>query len=239
MNPAGHVVLITGGATGIGFALARKFSFAGNRVIIVGRSEHNLRSAACALPGVSTCVADISIASDRNRLVAEFTDISVLVNNAGIQNLSHFPYSTPADIEYELNVNFLAPVLLCHEFLPGLLQRESAAIVNISSVLAQVPKQSAPIYCATKAALHNFSKTLRWQLQDTNVKVFDVLPPLVDTAMTAGRGRAKISPERLAGEFWKNFLRDRLEMHIGLTKLIILLHRLAPEIIERFVKSAP
>lgn len=239
MNPAGHVVLITGGASGIGFALAQQFSSAGNRVIIVGRSEHKLRSAACALPGVIACAADISIASDRNRLVSEFTDISVLVNNAGIQNLSHFPDSTPADIEYELNVNFLAPVLLCHGFLPGLLEQESAAIVNVTSVLAQVPKKSAPIYCATKAALHNFSKTLRWQLQETNVKVFDVLPSLVDTTMTAGRGRAKISPERLAGEFWKNFLRDRFEMRIGLTRFIILLHRLAPGFVERLVKSAP
>ncbi len=200
MNPSGHTVLITGGATGIGFALAKKFQAAGNRVIVVGRSEQKLAAATAALPGISTCAADVTSAADRARLLGTYLDISILINNAGIQYLVPVLESTPHDIKHELDVNFLSPVLLCRAFLPLLLQRESAAIVNVSSGLALVPKQTASIYCVSKAALHSFSKTLRWQLEGTGVKVFEVLPPVVDTAMTAGRGRAKISPDRLAEE---------------------------------------
>ena len=121
-------------------------------------------------------------------------------------------------------------------FLPGLLTRPAAAVVNVSSGLALVPKQTASVYCASKAGLHSFSKTLRWQLEGTSVRVFDVLPSVVDTAMTAGRGRAKISPERLAEEFWKGFSNDRFEMRIGLVKLFAQLHRIAPSLVERLIR---
>lgn len=237
MKHTGHVVLITGGATGIGFALAKKFHAAGNRVIIVGRSREKLAAAVGALPGISTCAADVSCVEDCERLVSTYSDISILINNAGIQNIMTILDSTPHDIEHELTVNFLAPVLLCRAFLPHLLQREEAAIINVTSGLALVPKQTAAMYCASKAALHSFSKTLRWQLEGTRVKVFEVLPPLVDTAMTAGRGRAKISPDRLSEEFWLGWLRDGFEMRIGLVKLFGFLHRLAPPIVERLVRA--
>lgn len=237
MNPADHTVLITGGATGIGFAIAKKFHASGNRVIVVGRSEQKLAVAAAALPGISTCSADVSSVADRARLVDTYPDVSILINNAGLQNIVPILDSTPQDIEHELVVNFLSPVLLCRTFLPLLLQRESAAIVNVSSGLAIVPKQTASIYCASKAALHSFSKTLRWQLEGTSVKVFEVLPSVVDTAMTEGRGRAKISPDRLAEEFWRGFQRDRFEMRIGLVKLFAVLHRVAPSVVERLVRT--
>jgi uncharacterized oxidoreductase len=236
MNPLGHTVLITGGATGIGFAIAKRFHAAGNRVIVVGRREDKLAAAAAALPGISTCAADVSSTADRERLIATYSDVSILVNNAGIQNIAPILESTPRDIEHELDVNFLTPVLLCRAFLPLLLQRESAAIINVSSGLALVPKQAASIYCASKAALHSFSKTLRWQLEGTAVKVFEVLPSVVDTAMTAGRGRVKISPDRLAEEFWRGFQRDRFEMRIGLVRLFAMLHRIAPSVVEKLVR---
>ena len=236
MKPSGHTVLITGGATGIGFAIAKKFHAAGNRIVIVGRREDKLAAAAAVLPGVRTCVADVSSAVDRERLVSAYADISILVNNAGIQNIVPILESSPHDIEHEIDVNFLSPVLICRVFLPLLLQREAAAIVNVTSGLALVPKQTASIYCASKAALHSFSKTLRWQLEGTQVRVFEVLPSVVDTAMTAGRGRAKISADTLAEEFWNGFQRDRFEMRIGLVKLFAFLHRLAPSIVEKLVR---
>lgn len=236
MDPSDHTVLITGGATGIGFALAKKFHASGSRVIVVGRSPDKLAAAAAALPGIATCAADVSSVADRERLLATYSDVSILINNAGIQTIVPILGSTPHDIAYELDVNFLSPVLLCRAFLPLLLQRESAAIVNVSSGLALVPKETAAIYCASKAALHSFSKCLRWQLEGTRVKVFEVLPPLVDTAMTAGRGRAKISPDRLAEEFWRGLRRDRYEMRIGLVKLFALAHRLTPSLVERLVR---
>lgn len=236
MHTSQQVVLITGGATGIGFAIAEKFQTAGNRVIIVGRSESALAQAALTLPGITTSVADISRATDRARLAHEFPDTTVLVNNAGMQLNRPVAESSPQEIEYELQVNFLAPVLLVREFLPLLLQRESAAIVNITSGLALVPKQSAAMYCAAKAALHSFSKTLRWQLEGSNVKVFEVMPPLVATAMTAGRGKGKITPAQLAKEFWGDFQADHYEMLIGKTKLLAIINRLAPAIAERILR---
>lgn len=236
MNHTQHTILITGGATGIGFALAEKFHSAGNRVIIVGRSESTLSKATNALPGTVACVADISVAQDRERLVTQFPDVSVLVNNAGIQVNTPIAESTPKDIEHELNVNFLAPVLLSRAFLPLLIQRPSAAIVNVSSGLALVPKQVAAIYCASKAALHSFSKTLRWQLEGTSVRVFEVLPPLVETAMTAGRGKGKITPAQLADEFWEGFKADRFEMLIGKTKLLAFVNRLAPVVAAKIMR---
>lgn len=236
MKPTGHVVLVTGGATGIGFALAEKFHAAGNRVIIVGRTESTLSKAAAALPGVISGVADISVASDRARLVSEFPEVTVLVNNAGIQINTPILELTPEDIEHEHNVNFLAQVLLCRAFLPNLVQCESAAIVNVTSGLALVPKQVAAMYCASKAALHSFSKTLRWQLEDTSVRVFEVLPPLVDTAMTTGRGKGKITPAQVAEEFWMGFKHDRFEMLIGKTKLLALVNRFAPPVAEKILR---
>ena len=236
MKPTGHIVLVTGGATGIGLALAEKFHTAGNRVIIVGRTESTLSKAAAALPGAITRVADISTALDRTRLASEFPEVSVLVNNAGIQTNTPILELAPEDIEYEHNVNFLAQVLLCRAFLPHLVQHESAAIVNVTSGLALVPKQVAAMYCASKAALHSFSKTLRWQLEGSSVRVFEVLPPLVDTAMTTGRGKGKISPAELAHEFWKGFQSDKFEMLIGKTKLLYFINRLVPSVAEKIMR---
>ncbi len=236
MEHTGHHVLITGGATGIGFALVKQFYASGNRVTVVGRSEHKLAEAAAALPGINTRAVDVSSVADREQLVTMYPDVSILINNAGIQNIVPILESTPHNIEYELDVNFLAPVLLCRTFLPLLLRREAAAIINVSSGLALVPKQTAAMYCASKAALHSFTKALRWQLEGTSVKVFEVLPPIVYTGMTAGRGRAKISPDWLAEEFLRGFQRDRYEMRIGLVKVFVLLNRLAPSIVERLVR---
>lgn len=160
-----------------------------------------------------------------------------MINDAGIQNIVPVLESTTHDIEYELDVNVLAPVRLSRTFLPLLLRRKAAAIVNVPSGLALVPKQTAAMYCASKAALHNFTKALRWQLEGTSVKVFEVLPPIVDTAMTAGRGRAKLSPDRLAEEFWAGWQQDRFEMRIGLVKQFALLYRLAPSVVERLVRT--
>lgn len=236
MNPTDHRVLITGGASGIGLALAEKFHAAGNQVILVGRSETTLAKAAAALPGAQTCVADVAIPEHRQRLLEQFGDITVLVNNAGVQFNAPISESSPAEIEHELNTNFLAPVLFAQAFLPQLIQQPSAAIVNVTSGLALVPKESAAIYCASKAALHSFSKTLRWQLEASSVRVFEVLPPLVDTAMTAGRGQGKISPAQLADEFWQGFISDRNEILIGKAKLLAWVNRLAPSMAERIMR---
>jgi uncharacterized oxidoreductase len=237
MKSDGHFVLITGGGSGIGYALAEKFYAAGNTVVLVGRNQDTLDIAAAQLPGVITRVADVAEPSARSLLIAEFPNVSVLVNNAGIQKNGWFAESSREDVMYEVEVNLTGPVLLCREFLPTLMKMPEAAIINISSALALVPKPSAPIYCATKAALHSFTQALRWQLEATSVKVFEVLPPLVDTAMTEGRGQGKISPERLAHEFWSGYLADRLVMQIGKTKLLAAVNRFHPQLAAKIMRE--
>lgn len=232
-----HKVMITGGATGIGFALAKKFHQAGNQVILVGRREGLLREASDRLPGSQIAVADISQASDRQRLVDTYPDLTILINNAGIQINQPLVEQEPATIMGELDVNLTAPILLTRAFLPHLLKQEVAAIVNVSSGLALVPKEIASIYCASKAGLHSFSKTLRWQLERTPVRVFELLPPLVDTDMTAGRGSGKLSPEALAEEFWRAFERDKFIVLGGKTKILALLHRFLPSLADRIMRK--
>ena len=239
MNHTQLTVLITGGATGIGFAIAEKFHAAGNRVILVGRTEATLSSAVGALPGAEACVADITLTQDRDRLLTQFPDISVLVNNAGFTIFAPIASTAPEDIELEIRINLVAPVLLSRAYLPLLLKQPTAAIVNVSSGLALVPQEISAIYSASKAALHSFSRTLRWQLENTNVRVFEVIPPLVDTATTAGRGKGKISPAQVAEEFWEGFKGNRYEMLIGNTKLLPIINRLSPSIAEKMVRHGP
>ncbi|MGZ3236864.1 MAG: SDR family oxidoreductase [Burkholderiaceae bacterium] len=237
MKTSGHKVLITGGGSGIGRALAEKFHKAGNQVIIVGRNSAKLEQTAATMPGIIWRVADVTNAAQRAQLVAEFPDISVLLNNAGIQRNGDFLSMSTDDIENEIDINFRAPALLSHAFLPHLLKQKEAAIVNISSALALVPKPTASIYCAAKAALHSFSQSLRHQLEATSVKVFDVLPALVDTAMTAGRNTGKIPPQKLADEFWNGYRSNRFEICIGKAKLLKVINRVAPAIAARIVRS--
>ncbi len=232
-----RTVLVTGGGSGIGFAIAKKFHAAGHRVVLVGRSDGALAVATDQLRGSVSACADISIPADRERLVALFPDVTVLVNNAGIQINAAFLVSSSETISHELNVNFLAPALLTREYLPLLLKQPDAAIVNVSSGLALVPKEAAAIYCASKAALHSFSKTLRWQLEGTSVRVFEVLPPLVETAMTQGRGKGKISSDELGEEFWHGFLTQRYEMLIGKTKLLAFVNRMSPTLAEKIMRK--
>lgn len=237
MTPDRHTVLITGGATGIGFALAQKFHAAGNRVILAGRRSETLRQAAERLDGITTETADITQEQDRAVLVAKYPDLTVLVNNAGIQLNSPFADQSEGDIIRELDINFTAPMLLTHAFLPILRNKPHSAVVNVSSGLALVPKEAASVYCASKAALHSFSQTLRWQLEHTGVKVFELMPPLVDTAMTEGRGKGKISPEALAEEFWRAFLSDKYEIMGGKTKLLYRINRLFPKLAQRIMRK--
>ncbi len=236
MKTQHHIVLVTGGGSGIGYALAQKFHSAGNRVILVGRTKAALLEATRIMAGVEYCVADVASAQDRQRLVEQFSDVTILVNNAGIQVNRPVGESAPEEIEHEVQVNFLAPVLLTRAFLPLLATRPEAAVINVTSGLALVPKETAAMYCASKAALHSFSKTLRWQLEGGNVRVFEVLPPLVETAMTAGRGKGKISTSQLAEEFWDGFRNNRFEMLIGKTKLLKFINRVAPGLAEKIMR---
>lgn len=239
MNLSHHTVLITGGTSGIGLALAQRFLRANNAVIVTGRDEGKLATVRDILPGVIAVQADMTNRQSLKRLAASYPQVNVLINNAGVQYNYEFDDLTAADelLDIELDTNLYGPLYLTRQFLPELRRKESAAIVNVSSVMSILPKQSAPVYGASKAGLHSFTKALRWQLEDTNVKVFEVVPPLVDTAMTAGRGTGKITPEALADEFWQAFAKDVYEIRIGKSKLIHRLHRWMPGLAEQQMRG--
>jgi len=246
MRLDGHKVLITGGSAGIGLALAKAFRAAGCEVAICGRDPSRLNAAADELDA-SPIRADIG---DRADLVAlpgaveqALGGLSILVNNAGVQFNYDFSSTPPPEVaslvEQEVRINLEAPAILVSLFLPMLARAPEAAIVNVSSGLALVPKASAPIYCATKAGLHSFSKALRYQFENAGdtIKVFEVFPPLVDTEMTRGRGSGKISPEDVATATLEGMRRDRYEIRVAKVRLLYLLYRVAPGLAERVLRG--
>jgi len=182
-----RTILITGGATGIGLALAERFARAHNRVVVCGRREEALAAARARVPGLETLRADVSSKDERialhERVTRAYPALDVLVNNAGVQNHPP-PLAQPQDWsqhEHEIATNLGAPMHLAMLFLPHLLARPEAAILNVSSGLAFTPIARIATYCATKAALHSFTQSLRAQLTDTNVTVVEVVPPAVNT----------------------------------------------------------
>lgn len=243
MQSSGNTILITGGASGIGLALARQFHARQNRIILTGRDPDKLARATASLPGASTFPADLSdpasIETLCDYLASEHPGINILVNNAGVQYACDFRtgQNIPQNILSETAVNFLAPLQLTARLLPCLSRQPAAAVVFVSSALYIAPKRSAPVYCATKSAIHTFARALRYQLEGSPVKVFDIIPPLVDTAMTASRASGKISPDHLAATFLRLFESDVYEQHIGKARLLQLLARLSPALAGRLLRN--
>jgi uncharacterized oxidoreductase len=181
-----NTLLITGGASGIGLALAERFLQAGSTVAICGRREDKLQEAQTKHPQLITRVCDVADAEERAALfdwaTRELPALNVLVNNAGIQQ--RFALQAAPNwqhIHNEIAINFDAPVHLSTLFIPHLIQQPRAAILNVSSGLAFSPLAFAPVYCATKAALHSFTLSLRHQLAGTRVEVIEIIPPAVQT----------------------------------------------------------
>ncbi len=193
MKLTDQTVLITGGTAGIGLALAKRFHARGNTVVVCGRDVQKLNAAKAQMRGLVTLRADVSNAAERVKLFAtvtrDFPALSVLVNNAGIQNQPP-PLLQPQDWAAHANeiaINLEAPIHLAMLALPFLANKPGAAILNVTSGLAFVPIARMPVYCATKAALHSFTQSLRFQAQSANVTVIEVAPPAVNTDL-GGKG---------------------------------------------------
>jgi uncharacterized oxidoreductase len=217
-----NTILITGGATGIGFSLAEHFLNADNEIIICGRREQKLKEAKEIFPKLHLKVCDVTEPNDRkslfNWIVSDFNDFNVLINNAGIQRAVDLKKGLD-DLkgEDEIDVNLKAPIQLSALFIPILLKQKEAAIINISSGLGFVPIASMPIYCATKAAIHSFSISLRYQLRATAIKVFEVIPPTVDTELDKGRriSYRGIDPSEVAKATLIALEKDNFEVAVG------------------------
>ncbi|MDB5049454.1 MAG: short-chain dehydrogenase [Fibrobacteres bacterium] len=186
MKTESNTVLITGGASGIGLALAEKFLQAGNTVIVCGRREGKLAEAKARLPRLHTRVCDVADPKEREALrawaIREFPALNVVVNNAGIQQRIALR-EPPAweKLREELAINLDAPIHLAALFIPHLLTQKDPAIVNVTSGLAFSPLANTPVYSATKAALRSFTLSLRHQLTGTPISVVEIIPPAVDT----------------------------------------------------------
>ncbi len=241
MKLSENKILITGGNKGIGLALAKKFLSLNNKVIITGRNEDDLSDVKKEHPEIFTFKCDLANQEEIDNLILhienEHPDLNILINNAGIQYNYDFMDEPQllAKIEYETNVNFLAPIKVSALLLSLLNANDNSAIVNVSSGLGIVPKMDAPVYCANKAGIHIFSKALRYQLKKT--KIFEIIPSLVDTAMTKGRGNGKISPEILAEEFIKCFKKNKYEINIGKVKFLRLINRIIPSLADKIINK--
>ncbi|HTX43499.1 MAG TPA: SDR family NAD(P)-dependent oxidoreductase, partial [Methanocella sp.] len=220
-----------GGATGIGLELAGEFIKAGSEVIVCARTEDNLKRAKSKLPGLHVKRCDVSKEPEREALydwaVTNFKGLNILVNNAGIQRMIDFKKGTEdllrqraEDGEDEIEVNLRALVYMTALFTPHLMRQREAAIINVSSGLAFYPLEALPVYCATKAAVHSFSITLRQQLAGTPVKVFELIPPMVDTNLDKGARKARgqtyfgISTAELVLPAMKAFEKDTYEIRV-------------------------
>jgi uncharacterized oxidoreductase len=200
MTLTGNTILITGGGSGIGRALAEELHLLGNHVLIAGRRKEPLEETTAANPGMKWLQLDIEDAATlRNfaqKLTTEFPALNVLINNAGImrpENLLDQP-ADMADAEAIVATNLLGPMRLTAALLPHLRKQPHAAIMNVSSGLAFVPLALTPTYCATKAAIHSYTQSLRYQLRESSVDVQELIPPYVATDLLDGRDDPRAMP---------------------------------------------
>ena len=193
MKLTGNTILITGGGSGIGRGLAESFHALGNEVIIAGRREQLLQETVAANPGMKYVPCDLdraeAVAAFVDKLTGEHPGLNVLINNAGIQRLEDLTAGDVADAEAMITTNLLGPIRLTAALLPALSAQPDAAIMNVTSTLAFVPQAMTPTYCATKAAMHSYTQSLRFQLRDTAVRVIEIVPPWVQTDLQGVHGR--------------------------------------------------
>lgn len=233
MDISGNSILITGGATGIGYALAESFLEAGNEVIICGRRKELLLEAQKKHPEFHIKVCNIAEETDRRMLVewitANFSNLNILVNNAGIQRDIDFTQGITEFLsgENEININLEAPIVLSGLFIPHLTGKKEAAIINVSSGLGFIPAARMPVYSATKSGVHAFSMALRHQLLKCGIKVFEVVPPAVETELNpegrAKRGNYKVDllPDEFVAAVMQGFKDNIFEIGYGMTAGLI------------------
>jgi uncharacterized oxidoreductase len=234
--------IVTGATSGIGQALARQLVGAGVRVVAVGRNGDALRALAALGEQVAVYTADLSdidsLPALAERIVADHPEVGCLINNAGIQtNLTFDDAACSVDtIRREVDVNLVAPMVLTRSLLAHLRGRRLSLVVNVTSGLGYAPKRTAAVYSASKAGLHLFTQALRVQLGGTRVRLVEAVMPLVDTPMTAGRGRAKLSAAEAARQLIEGLLTARSAIYIGQARWLPWLQRWAPGLLARMLQ---
>ncbi|SOX53477.1 KR domain-containing protein [Mycobacterium ahvazicum] len=204
MELTGNTILVTGGGTGIGRAMAIALSGRGNRVVIAGRRTAALRAVAESYPGIEWHPLDVTDTESVRELVAtverRWPDLNVLVNNAGVMALESPDTLDPAVSTAVVATNLLGPIMLTARLLPTLRRQPDATIVNITSALAFVPLAIAPTYSATKAGLHSYTESLRILLRESGIHVIEIAPPRVRTEMDSIRSDDAIDADEFIAE---------------------------------------
>lgn len=237
MNILNKTVLITGGGSGIGFETARLLSEKGNRVIITGRNQDRLEKAASQLTNTTAIACDITVEADVKKLVGQvqekFSDLSILINNAG----TAYAYQLAAGASAfdkageEMSTNYLSMIRLTELLLPVLNKQKQAAIVNVSSIVVFAAAGRIPTYSASKAAVHSYTQSLRHALsKSTNIKVFELMPPLVNTDLSKEIGGENgIPPREVAEGLLSGLDKDEYEIHVVATAQIYQLFLSSPQ----------
>ena len=241
MKLTGRTILITGGSAGIGLAFALKFLELGNQVIVTGRRQSLLDEVKAKHPKLHTIQSDVAdpaqIAALTARVKLDFPKLDVLMNNAGImlsKNLK-VPATDLAGLTEEIDVNIGGVIRMTSAFI-DLLTANKGTVINVSSALAFVPVPAVPIYSATKAAIHSYTQSLRFQLEETGVEVIEVMPPGVKTEMTtelAEVGISLITTDELVKQSFASLKSGAIEIRPGQSKQLAFMRRLAPDFINR------
>jgi uncharacterized oxidoreductase len=241
MKLTNNTILITGGASGLGYEFATQLVALGNSVIITGRDQAKLDQAKQRLPGLHTFQSDVSqpeaIVQLYQQVTRQFPMLNVLINNAGEMrklNLND-PDFDLMNLTREIDINLSGPIRMVQQFLPHLKQQSTAAILNVSSGLAFVAFPLSPIYGATKSGLHSYSQSLRVQLKQTNVRVFELIAPAASTPMNdkflavdgfdAG---SMMAPEMIVAAALHGMKKDQPEIYPGIAQILKLMSRIAP-----------
>lgn len=240
-----RTIIITGATSGIGLALCQNLATQGNHIVAVGRSLSKLNALQHDLGNITTIRCDLTARADvialAQRVEQDDMPVSVLINNAAVQ---YTPRFNDADfsfdsIDAEITTNLTSIAWLTSLMLARLTdQPDGSAIVNMSSGLAFYPKTSSALYCASKAAVHSLSQSLRYQLDGTKVRVSEVFLPLVDTPMTEGRGTGKLTPAYAASAIINGMKKDRHEIYIGKARILPFLNRISPALTRRILRTA-
>jgi uncharacterized oxidoreductase len=241
MKLSNRTILITGGSAGIGLAFALKFVELGNEVIVTGRRQAVLDEVKAKYPKLHTIQSDVAnpaqIAALAARVKADFPKLDVLMNNAGIMIYKNLkaPAVDLAGLMAEMNINVGGVIGMTSAFI-DILTANKGTLINVSSALAFVPLPSAPIYSATKAAIHSYTQSLRFQLEETGVEVIELMPPAVKTDLTGdlpeGNGVTLMTTDELVKQSFASFKAGALEIRPGQAKQLALMRRLAPDFIN-------
>jgi uncharacterized oxidoreductase len=250
MNLTKNTILITGGSSGIGFQMAKEFLANKNKVIITGRKMDKLNEAKKKLGDVTIIQSDVSnpdsIKELHIQISKDFPDLNVLINNAGVMlsiNLQKHNLSA-SELTKEIDINLKGTIWMNDAFLPLLKKNKNAATVTVSSGLAFVPLPISPIYCSAKAALHSYTLSLRAQLKNTGVKVFELAPPATETELLADfnqedmKGIATMKVQAMVADFLKGFSNDKFEICPGQSSQLKFMSRFFPDFILKQMSKA-